>query len=329
MGRPRTINKKLPIRLHQKGRSFYHVIAAKWTPLGRDYAAALREWARIEGRTPEAAGTFSQAAAEWCKTELAKLAAKTQKEYQRAIDRRLVPVFGLTPLDQIKPRHIFQYLTKRSSAVAANREIAVLSAIFNWSRASGLTDASNPCAGIRRNVETGRDRYITDAEFRCLMTHAGRQDLRDAMLLAYYSGQRPGDVLRMEWAHIRDGALWVQQKKTGAFLRIDIVGELAEVIEEIRKRPVMGRAIVVSAAGRPVAYNTLNDLYTAARRRAAAELPAIKTIQFRDIRGKAATDLDDPTAAKALLGHTTMAMTEQYIKQRAGSLVQPVRRKIR
>lgn len=329
MGRPRTINKKLPMHMHQKGRHFYYVIASKWTPLGKDYAVALREWAKIEGRAPEAAGTFAAAAAEWSNTELVKVAAKTQKEYARAIDARLSKVFGTMPLDAIKPRHVYQYLTQHKAPTAANREIAVLSLIFNWARASGLTDAPNPCAGIRRNHERGRDRYITDTEFRTLLKHAGRQDLRDAMLLAYYSGQRPGDVLRMEWSHIRAGALWVTQRKTRAALRIDIVGELARVIKQIRQRALVGTTIVVSATGKPVSYNTLNDHYVAARAQAAAELPAIASIQFRDIRGKAATDLEDPNAAKALLGHTTMAMTEHYIKQRSGSVVQPVKRKIR
>lgn len=45
-----------------------------------------------------------------------------------------------------------------------------------------------------------------------------------------------------------------------------------------------------------------------------------------DIRGKVATDLDDPVAAQQLLGHSSIKMTESYIKQRATDVVQPLRK---
>ena len=45
------------------------------------------------------------------------------------------------------------------------------------------------------------------------------------------------------------------------------------------------------------------------------------------IRGKVATDLDDPVAAQQLLGHGSIKMTEAYIKSRATDVVQPLRKK--
>jgi hypothetical protein len=56
-------------------------------------------------------------------------------------------------------------------------------------------------------------------------------------------------------------------------------------------------------------------------------MPSVADIQMRDIRGKAATDVEDLAHAQALLGHTTRAMTEKYVKQRAGERVAPARRK--
>jgi integrase len=49
--------------------------------------------------------------------------------------------------------------------------------------------------------------------------------------------------------------------------------------------------------------------------------------QFRDLRPKAATDLDSLHSLKAaqkLLGHTTERMTSEYIRKRRGDVVQPL-----
>ena len=101
----------------------------------------------------------------------------------------------------------------------------------------GYTDATNPCQGMKGFRESGRDRYVTDAEF--LAVH-GKADptLQDAMDIALLTGQRPADVLKIQCADIRDGTLFVSQNKTGATRAIEIVGELASVIERIdgRKR---------------------------------------------------------------------------------------------
>lgn len=42
-----------------------------------------------------------------------------------------------------------------------------------------------------------------------------------------------------------------------------------------------------------------------------------------DIRGKVATDIDDPLKAMKLLAHSSMKTTEGYIKQRKTDRVQP------
>jgi integrase len=57
------------------------------------------------------------------------------------------------------------------------------------------------------------------------------------MDVAYLTGQRPGDVLRLTRADIKDGTLWFTQRKTRKKLRITIEGELLTVIERILSRP--------------------------------------------------------------------------------------------
>ena len=60
---------------------------------------------------------------------------------------------------------------------------------------------SHRCGGPwhcgRGPKESGRDRYVSDDEFRAVWEKAG-QTLRDAMDLALLTGQRPADVLKVQ-----------------------------------------------------------------------------------------------------------------------------------
>ena len=100
----------------------------------------------------------------------------------------------------------------------------------------GYTDTPNHCQGVKGFPESGRDRDVMDAKSQAVRAQSD-QTLRDAMDIALLTGQRPADVLKIERAHILDGALFVAQNKTGAKRAIEVVGELAQVIERINARP--------------------------------------------------------------------------------------------
>jgi type VI protein secretion system component VasK len=71
----------------------------------------------------------------------------------------------------------------------------LLSAIWNYARQCSYT-ALNPCAGIKGNKETGRDAHIEDSVYQAVHDKADIE-LQDAMDLAYLTGQRVGNTLRM------------------------------------------------------------------------------------------------------------------------------------
>jgi hypothetical protein len=50
--------------------------------------------------------------------------------------------------------------------------------------------------------------------------------------------------------------------------------------------------------------------------------------QFRDLRAKAATDLESSERAQKLLGHSTVTTTEGHIRGRRGDRVMPLERGI-
>ena len=184
---------------------------------------------------------------------------------------------------------------------------------------NGATDVANPCEGVKGHKETGRDRYVEDEEYRAVWEKA-HFTVQDAMDIAYLTGQRPGDVIRVNRADI-NGALWFAQRKTGKKLRITIEGELQVVINRIveRLRKATELSLIQDEDGQPLSYTTLRSRFDAARRAAKV------SFQFRDIRAKSATDLENLAHAQKLLGHKTRSMTEHYTRNRKGEKVSPLK----
>jgi integrase len=327
MGRPKTSkNRDLPPRMSRRVMKsgvthyYYRTRTGGAIPLGSDLSAAKIKWAELEKR-----GTISQAdawlsvSARYRREGLAGKSPKTQHEYEAALDR-LDAAFAMASLSQIEPQHIREYLDKRTAKVSGNREIATLSLVFNWARERGITGATNPCAGVRKNREAGRDIYVTDDQYQALWDVAC-PELQDALDLARLTGQRPADVRKMTRDHIVDGHLLVAQGKTGAKVGIQITGELAAVIDRMIKRPraAVGRYLVQTDTGQPMSQTMMRDRFDAAR------IASGETWQFRDLRPKAATDIGNVRDAQELLGHASETTTAGIYRRRRGKTAKPVR----
>ena len=171
--------------------------------------------------------------------------------------------------------------------VRANREIALFSAIFNYAREIGLTDA--PTRAGRAQEQGARPRYL-----HALVWKVADEPLQDAMDLPL-AGQRPADTLRFLETDMRDGFLHVRQGKTAQKLRTEITGELAQVLDRIKARKARYRAdnkvvslyLVVNEAGLPLTAGALRDRSDKAREASGVPNAAF---QFRDLRAKAGTD---------------------------------------
>jgi integrase len=336
--RPSTPNAipRLRVRKKPSGTVFYYYDHGgrprKETPLGSDYGLAIQKWAELERAnvaTVRAAITFRYVANQYRAHVIPTKAPRTQKDNGKELDK-LLEFFDDPPgpLDAITPQHVLQYMTWREPhKVRATREKALLSHLWNWARGKGYTALSNPCAGIR-GVKAGRDVYVEDSTFDAVYAKAG-QPLRDAMDLAYLTGQRPSDVLRMDETDVRDGVLWVRQAKTGARVRMAVSGELAALIERVRARKraceVYATRLIVDERGRPHTLGRIEDAFVRARAAAGVDQ---KAFQFRDLRAKAATDKAesaDMRQAQKQLGHTTVTTTEGYLRNRLGSKVTPTK----
>lgn len=315
----------------------------KEIPLGVDLNEAKRKWADLECKpAPVETGLMNHIFSRYEREIVPGKAIRTQRDNQLCI-KQLRLVFDTAPIDAITPQHIAQYRDKRTARVRANREITLLSHIFNLAREWGYTARDNPARGIRKNKEQPRDFYADAAVWGAVYEHAPIE-LRDAMDLSYLTGQRPGDVLKMAETDIRDGALEVKQNKTQRRLRILIDNadgtrtELGQLLDRIRARPRKVRSLFLIATPSGVVLNrgTLRVRFDNARV-AAAEAAAkvgtpeslalavrIRQFQFRDIRPKAASEIGDLGLASKLLGHTQQEITKK-VYRRVGETVKPTK----
>lgn len=311
----------------------------KEIPLGGDLNEAKRKWAELEC-TPAPVNTslFKFVFDRYERDILPSKAYSTQKENLGAI-KQLRMVFDQAPIESITPQHIAQYRDARSAKVRANREITLFSHAFNMAREWGYTSKENPCRGVRKNKEQPRDFYA-DAAVWDAVYEAASKDLRDAMDMAYLTGQRNADTLKMMITHIQNGALEVKQGKTKKMLRIilddnGVRSELGMAIDRILTRPGKVRSLylVANAAGQPLNRWTLRSRFDAARITAIKKATEqgdehiagrIRQFQFRDIRPKAASEIVDIAAASRLLGHTEQEITKK-VYRRVGESVKPTR----
>lgn len=351
MGRKPYKHTNLPPRLRARkqrsGKIYYYYEGAdrKETPLGADYIIALQKWAQFEQAEPIAHPTFNDAADRYLIDVLPYKSTRSQKDNLKELPN-LREFFGDGVLDEIEPVHINQYaawrvqkardwivghgkkLNRESGHVRANRERALFSHIFNYARGKGLTAAPNPCVGVEALEESGRDAYVDDTMYQTVWRAAG-EPLRDAMDLAYLTGQRPADMVKMTEHDIRDGYLHVQQGKTEKKLRIEVTGKLADVLQRIRARrkryKILSVYLVLNRYGRPVKERTVAAWLYEVRQATGIDPESFK---FMDLRAKAGTDKEDAegmAAAKDQLGHTTEKMTAHYVRNRLGKKVSPTR----
>lgn len=313
----------------------------KEIPLGGDLDVAKSEWAKLDCKPAPLMNTLLGKVFDRYEAEIIPgKKPRTQKDNLLSLTQ-LRKAFSDAPINAVTPQVIAQYRDKRTGKVRANREISLLSHIYNIAREWGITDKENPASGVRKNKETPRDFYA-DATIWDAVYGVAVSELKDAMDLAYLTGQRPADVLSMRAADVIDGFLQVAQGKTSKKLRIRLdagemvngLGALIERLLEQRKvRAVRNPYLIVTEDGRRVTAAMLRLRFDDARNVAIAKAleaedptlsASIRRFQFRDIRPKAASEIDDLTHASRLLGHTDKRITET-VYRRVGEIVKPTR----
>ena len=333
MGRRRTNNLGLPPHMHLKHGAYYFVGRdKKWIRLSEDKAIALAKWAELEGETPfpqnedkPIKGSVGELIARYM-IEIAPRKAASTYQGNKMEAENLKKVFSKVQAHAVQPTHIAKYLDARGqkSPVRANREISLLSHIFSYGMRWGAIH-SNPCFGVAKHKEKGRDRYITDSEFAAVKSIASEL-IATVMDFAYITALRKGDILGLKLEQITDEGIWIKQSKTGAKQLYEWSSGLNEVVNRAKSlnRVNRGAHLFCTRQGNPYSDSGFKAMWNRVQVKWADQGGARFT--FHDIRAKSLTDAKNlGMDAQTLAGHSSAAMTEHYIKQREFKRVTPLK----
>lgn len=239
------------------------------------------------------------------------LAPRTQKDYARHV-ALLKATFGHMRPNDLVPKDIGQFLDRPKGKIQANRQVAVLSAIYSKMVGRWYVADKNPCQHVERNESHCRTRYVTDQEFIAVRAIAPIR-VKLMMDLALLTGQRQGDLLTLPFKNVTSEGILFRQSKTGKRLLIAMSPQLESVIARARKllpQNEWGTVVRTSKdGGRPYTSEGFRALWQRVMNKAMRKGIIAERFTFHDLRAKSVSD--SPTIQEAFerAGHTSMAMT--------------------
>lgn len=347
MGKPRKSESAwLPKRVYEHYGSYrFHQPNGEKINLGRDYPRAIAKWAQLVGRVGPMT-TMGEVMDRYL-MEVAPMKAPRTYRDNVAEMRRVRAFFGALEPDAITPQMIYSYMDERGALVRANREVSLLSSVFQqaikWGKAS-----TNPCRVVDRNPEFPRDNPVSDAELQLLLEVASPM-LRAYLQIKYLTGLRKGDILQLKRENLREDGLYVTPSKN--LRRHPRTGEIVRKKERLytwteELRDAVARALATQRVSSVFIFANrygqsyydadrgqswvFNNIWKRAMRRA-AKLAAERKQAFRrftehDIRAKAGTDAQEASGEGAkLLGNTPAQFEKAY--RRGVEKVTPLRKK--
>ena len=121
-----------------------------------------------ERRNARAVRTFREVADDFIRLHVAaKRKGSTRDDYRAVLDNHVLPAIGsirVVDLRRVDVARLHRKLAR--TPYAANRALAVVSAVWNWAaKRDEVTFANNPARGIERYKEEKRQRFLTREEF--------------------------------------------------------------------------------------------------------------------------------------------------------------------
>lgn len=313
--RPRQKDRHLPACVFQKHGSYYYVKANKWQKLGSDLHSALLEYARIVAVPKDGVPALIDSAMPFITGKVAK-STKAQYIYCAGLLKEMFAEF--TP-DRVTHGSIVQMQDMYAhSPMTANRMLTVLKQTYQWAMDREVV-AHNPCLSIKRLPQNKRDRLISQAEYKLIYARVPPW-MQVVMDLCYLTGQRIGDVLKIEYSHLTEDGIFVEQQKTKKKLVIGWTPELRDVVARAKDSPNTIRSMKYVISGRAGTMRAHTNVWRTFK--TAAREVGLGDITLHDLRAMSGTNADkeglDPTA---LLGHTDRRTTQLYLRDKSAKVV--------
>jgi integrase len=232
-----------------------------------------------------------------------QLADETRRSYAGLIRRNIEKEFGDFPLAALtdrRTRGVFMAWRDRIAISAGRRQAdyawTVLARVLSWSLDRGLVLA-NPCTHGGRLYRGSRAEKIwTTADEAAFAAHAPAH-LRLALMLALWTGQRQGDLLRLPWSAYDGKHIRLRQSKTGTPVVIFVGTPLKVALDAA---PRLSPIILTRANGRPWTGQAFRSAWLRACKAA-----GVSDVTFHDLRGTAVTRLALSGATEAEIATIT------------------------
>jgi len=278
----------------------------------------------IRNKKPLTVGRIQEAIDRYTEQVLPSLTKGTRQQYQTYL-KQLKPVFGNAGWHEVTLPVLRQYLDGRAQKVSANRELSVLSAIWQKAILWGMTEKLWPANGVKnwKNKEVARQVEVTDELFNAVYKHADRL-LRDSMDIATATGMRITDVRTILMP--TNGAIRLNASKTGKvaeFMVADspVLSAIVERRDAMKAHCVM---LLCTDTGRQATERMLLNRWNNAKKKAATENPALKDalngLYNRDMRSRAADLSADLDSAAKLLQHSSKKITADHYRNKPEKL---------
>ena len=202
---------------------------------------------------------------------------------------------------------IFARDSNRESVRFANYVVQILSILMEHSIDVGWRD-DNPARGVNqlKSKSPPRGPWPVDTIEAFRETAEGRALLIFELLVG--TGQRIGDVLKMQWGDVQGDVIRLRQSKTAAALLIPLTSRLRELLGAT---PRTGIYIVAGAHGRKVSYRAASDAVMRVRKIIGAEghdMHALRHTAAHELAAAGCTNAE----IMAITGHKSEASVRRY-----------------
>ncbi|MBI2249212.1 MAG: tyrosine-type recombinase/integrase [Brevundimonas diminuta] len=222
--------------------------------------------------------------------EFKALADRTRTDYRKHL-RAIAAEFGDFPIAALSDRRTRgEFLAWRDRLAIASRRnadyrFAVFARALSWSLNRGLTPL-NPLERTGRVYRASRsDSVWSDADEQSFLAKAPSH-LHLALLLALWTGQRQGDLLRLTWSAYDGEVLRIRQRKTQARVVIPVGGPLKAALEALVAHRKDAVTILTTEQGRAWTESGFRASW-----RKACVKAGVQDVTFHDLRGTAVTRL--------------------------------------
>jgi integrase len=212
-----------------------------------------------------------------------------------------------TALESKHVRKLIEAVADKPDAANAVRK--ALRMMMQHAIEVGLRD-DDPTRDVKR-IKTNSEGYHTWTEEEVEQFEAHHpigSRARLALALLLYTGQRRGDVVRMGRQHLRDGALYVRQGKTGVELAIPVHQILASIIA---RTPRENLAFITTRLGQPFKPNSFSKWFR--KQCDAAGLPHCSAHGLRKAQARRLAEAGCSVhEIAAITGHASLREVQRY-----------------